>query len=367
MKHILILILVFVLVVSFPCVASAEDIYEEETEPVGTIVNTPILYGGTSLQIYTLDWLELYNSNYQVGSDVNVSYPTTNGFIYRFSFSISSYLTEQQKYLLKSSVYTTLFIESTIDFYSDPSFSSQDFEMYMYYDLDNKSPAESYLGVFTQQPTNSIFEIDFGEYFYGSNLEYFTVYYLSYFRDYGDRLVDMQYSVADLTLTLRTVGADKSTADIVINLDNINNSINQGFDQMGDKLDGVQGSINQGFDQMGNKLDDVQDSVNQGFSGILTPDSDDQHAVDQMGNQVNNNKQEAENIKDQINGLDKPDPDDLLNQINPDQFVDKEDDAVQEMTGILASITGSKVVKNYLLLLLGIGIVSFVVYGKKGG
>lgn len=122
------------------------------------------------------------------------------------------------------------------------------------------------------------------------------------------------------------------------------------------KLDNVNSSINQGFDSIGGKLDDM-----------LIPDQNNQQAVDQMGSQVNSNKQEAGDIKDQIDSLDKPDPDDLIDQIDPDQFIDSEDEAVQEMTGIIASVTGNKVVKNYLLILACIGIISFVVYGKKGG
>lgn len=354
MKRILMLILVFVMTASFSCVSYAMEI-EEETA-VGNVVDSDLRYGDIFVTLFTGEWSHVDYIQYTVGDYLNLSYPANERFVYLFNLEILSYLTEEQKYLITNSLNTTLIAEVSIEYSSDPGYSSTSFLPRFTSIINGGSEYQINFSETQAQPVKGTYEVNYGNYFYGNDINLLSFLGYSYFNGYGDKLIDMQYLIKSLKLTIRTEGVDKSTADIVVNLGNINNSINQGFDNLGNQIGDVQEDINSGFNEVGGKLD-----------SMLTPDSNNQQAVDQMGGQVNNNKQEAEDIKNQIDSLDKPDPDDLIEQIDPDQFIDNDDEAVQEMTGILASVTGSKVIKNYLLLLICVGIVSFVVYGKKGG
>lgn len=133
------------------------------------------------------------------------------------------------------------------------------------------------------------------------------------------------------------------------------------------QLDNIDNSINQGFDSMGGKLDGVQDSINQGFNGVLTPGADDKDAANDFKDQVDSNKQEASDIKDQLDSVNKPDADELRDQVNPDQFIDKDDESVVEMNAVIASVFDLKILGKYIMVLLGLGLVSLVFFGKKEG
>lgn len=182
------------------------------------------------------------------------------------------------------------------------------------------------------------------------------------------------YVLRSYTITIYLQGIDGQDADqfIVISNDikNVETAVNNVRDEvkkMQGQLDNIDNSINQGFGQMGDKLDSVQGSINQGFDGVLNPDKGDIDRNDQISDDLADNKNEVNNIIDAMGSVDKPNVDDAFGLVDPEQIVDLEDDSVQEMAGIIASVTGNSVIKNYLMLLFGIALVSFIFFGKKGG
>ena len=262
----LILILVILLFLSFPCVASAEDIYEEETV-AGSVVDTTINSKNGSLVVFNNSWGGVHSGVYGVGEYVNLTLPTDGQFIYQYSIDILSYLNDEQKYLISSSSSVSLTIECTIDYFSDPSPASNKWGYVLYYKVNDKDGVRLDSDTYDGQPQGVFHRLQ-TDYFDSSGVSDFRLSFLSYFTYTPDSLIDMQYRISNVILTLTTVGVDKSTADIVVNLGNINNSINQGFDQMGDKLDGVQDSINQGVENVTTKQDTIIDKISSGFANI---------------------------------------------------------------------------------------------------
>lgn len=112
---------------------------------------------------------------------------------------------------------------------------------------------------------------------------------------------------------------------------------------------------------------ELKDNIEQGFDSIVNPDSGDKDAANDFKDQVDSNKQEASDIKDQLDSVNKPDADELRDQVNPDQFIDKEDESVIEMNAVIASVFDLKILGKYIMVLLGLGFVSLVFFGKKEG
>lgn len=263
----LILILVFAMIISFPCVSHAMDIIEEETI-AGDVVDSDLRYGDIFVTLFTGEWSHVDYIQYTVGDYLNLSYPANDRFVYLFDLNILSYLTEEQKYLITNSLNTTLIAEVSIEYFSDPGYSSTSFLPRFSSIINGGSEYQVNFSETQAQPVKGTYELNYGDYFYGSNIDCLKFLGYSYFNGYGDKLVDMQYLLKTLKLTIKTEGVDKSTADIVVNLGNIEDSINQGFDQMGDKLDGVQDSINQGVENVTNKQDTIIDKISSGFANI---------------------------------------------------------------------------------------------------
>ena len=357
MKRILILILVFVLVISTPYA-----VFASETSTTNEY-NVDVIYDDSyDAALCSIDYTQIYKLSLPLGQDFSANLSNVPGSILQPYFNLTQYL-EPYKLILKDAknIYMSAFINGVFDSGGIPNSGS----ILPNYVLDDIL-------------SGSIMEISFNDGFLNGDVGFYSIDVtsalsgnwseFSIFFDFYTRFKSIQdasplimvrtFSIIFYIESDSNVGYEQFLV-ITNDLKNIDNSVKQVANEvkvMQGKLDNIQSDINSGFNEVGGKLD-----------SMLTPDSNNQQAVDQMGGQVDSNKQEAEDIKNQIDSLDKPDPDDLIDQIDPDQFIDNDDEAVQEMTGILASVTGSKVVKNYLLILICIGIVSFVVYGKKGG
>lgn len=233
-------------------------------------VNINITNDEMSFYLSDLEWNLIAYEPMVVGKYYNFSRPVSVGIILQSNLPISVLLNDAQRYLISHSVDTTITVTQTVDVFSDPSFSSNGFvgQVLFSYDDDNThTDYRNYVNM-SGQPNGLVSEINLGDFFYGHDsfgigLNLFTYLYSS-----QDRLYDIQYMLSELNVVIRTVGSDYSTADIVINLGKLEDSINQGFDQMGDKLDGVQGSINQGFDQIGDQIGGVQEDINSGFDEV---------------------------------------------------------------------------------------------------
>lgn len=358
MKRILILILVFALTVSFPCVVLASEVL------TGDEYKVDVHYTGNFVMGF---WASGYTQNTvsskSFNQDWSVSLSDTTQSIIRTTFYFDEIIDSYRSLFQNASnVWFSTHFNGVID--SGGVASSGFCELYYQFDNDAFNLVDS--SDFSTGYLNG--DLDFAPVDIKSSLKSESWDELKIFYNFTTNFRSAQDAsplamVRDFSCIFYLQGIDGQGYDqfIVItnDLNNINSSVIQVRDEvkvMQGQLDNIQSDINSGFNEVSGKLD-----------SMLTPDSDNQQAVDQMGGQVDSNKQEAEDIKNQIDSMAKPDPDDLIDQIDPDQFIDKDDEAVQEMTGILASVTGSKVIKNYLLLLIGVGIVSFVVYGKKGG
>lgn len=114
-------------------------------------------------------------------------------------------------------------------------------------------------------------------------------------------------------------------------------------------------------------LANITSEIKNGFINLFVPDTNGQGASDKFLSQVDSNKQEASDIKDQLDSVNKPDADDLHDQVNPDQFIDKEDESVIEMNAVIASVFDLKILGKYIMVLLGLGFVSLIFFGKKEG
>lgn len=114
-------------------------------------------------------------------------------------------------------------------------------------------------------------------------------------------------------------------------------------------------------------LANIKSEIKNGFINLFVPDTNGQGASDKFLSQVDSNKQEASDIKDQLDSVNKPDADDLHDQVNPDQFIDKEDESVIEMNAVIASVFDLKILGKYIMVLLGLGFVSLIFFGKKEG
>lgn len=142
-------------------------------------------------------------------------------------------------------------------------------------------------------------------------------------------------------------------------------------------LEGVSGTnidmtivIDGGLKNIESAVDGVKDEV-QAIKGqldsVLTPDQDDQDAANGFLDKVEDNKQDAADINDQLSSVSRPDPGNLRDEVNPDQYIDKDDASVQEMSGLIASVFDIDVMVRYILVLLGLGLISLVFFGKKDG
>lgn len=358
MKRILILILVFVMTASFPCIAFASSL------PSGDEYKVNVHYTGNFvIGFWASGYTQGTSSSKSFNQDWSVTLSNTTQSIVRTTFYFDEII-ESYRSLFENA--TNVWFSTNFNGVIDSGGVASSGFCELYYYLDNNA-------------FNLVGSSDFSTGYLNGNLNFSPVDIksalaseswdeLKIFYNFTTNFKSAQDAsplamVRDFSCVFYLQGINGQSHDqfIVItnDLNNIDASVKQVASEvkvMQGQLDNIQSDINSGFNEVGGKLD-----------SMLTPDSSNQQAVDQMGGQVNNNKQEAEDIKNQIDSLDKPDPDDLIDKIDPDQFVDSDDEAVQEMTGILASVTGSKVVKNYLLLLICVGIVSFVVYGKKGG
>ena len=380
MKRILILILVFVTTASFPCIALASDAQPSENDYMINLEPSAAI----NYILFKEDYTKLIDRYINFGKSQYIS----SSFGSLAMVSIEYDFTETLRpYFGLMSTSSNVWFKFDAEFvqFTDPSPLADSMKIYTNYDVGNGFVQYTVMGNSDINNGNNVLNspaYSLGNQFLNSDtLSYLTIQQRIDIDTNPDRLYDYEFIAQSFSLIVYIEGVSGSDVGLYLVIDGGFKDINDSLTDLKSEVNAMQGqlgnidnSINQGFDNLGNQIGGVQDDINSGFNEVggkldsmLTPDSNNQQAVDQMGGQVDSNKQEAEDIKNQIDSLDKPDPDDLIDQIDPDQFIDNDDEAVQEMTGILASVTGSKVVKNYLLLLICVGIVSFVVYGKKGG
>lgn len=152
-----------------------------------------------------------------------------------------------------------------------------------------------------------------------------------------------------------TGSAYLSIANLGINLDSVVINYSNELSQISGKID-----------LLDSQLSDINNSIQSGFDSVLNPDQGDVDSVNGFKDQINDNKQEASDIKDQLNSVDKPDSGQLNDQVDIDQYIDKYDEGVIEFGSILSSVFDIDIITKYMLILLSLGLVSLVFFGKKG-
>lgn len=332
-KKFLCVICIFVLVMAFPYVSMASD----------NIVESPVECDDVQLIVYDKNWNWITSASYSVGSYFNLTYPVNDVVSFVPVVDIWGCLTDTQKYLLNSSVDTTLSMVYSIDFSSDPSRSGYLGYSRLIYSKDNGDVVENTFGSAELIPNNLTSSVHLGDYFYNGKiskfqLELFNNVYFNVARQY-----DMQFALSSLSIVLSTVGVDKSTADIVINMGKIEDSLNQGFDNMGDKLDGV------------------QDSINQGFDNVLTPDANDKNNVDKFEGEVTDKKEESDKLIGELDKLDKPELSD--DDLDPMQGISEDD--VSFVGDTFGAIFESRTLARFMSMSIIFAFLGYILFGKR--
>lgn len=120
------------------------------------------------------------------------------------------------------------------------------------------------------------------------------------------------------------------------------------------------------LDDINNNLDEIKEGQKKYNEEILYGDSLDDHNVNGPGgfnNKVDQQGEQAQNGMEEINKIPKPDADTAI----PDIVAQVPADGMNFLSNIMAGITGFSIVNDYLLIVVGLFIVSFIMFGKKEG